>query len=79
MAACSCSLPDISVVDTTGAGDVFVGGLITALARDGGPQRAARLAAAAVGATVGHPGFRPALTPKAVQDQLTMLAESTRG
>jgi len=70
-------LPDIPVVDTTGAGDAFVAGLITALAKDGGPQRAARLAAAAAGATVGHPGGRPALTPKAVQDQLTMLAEST--
>jgi ribokinase len=70
-------LPDIPVVDTTGAGDAFVAGLITALAKDAGPQRAARLAAAAAGATVGHPGGRPALTPKAVQDQLTMLAEST--
>jgi hypothetical protein len=28
------------------------------------------------GATVGHPGGRPSLTPKAVQDQLTLLAES---
>jgi ribokinase len=48
-----------------------------ALAQGGGPQRAARLAAAAAGATVGHPGGRPSLTPKAVQDQLTLLAEST--
>ena len=71
-------LPDIPVVDTTGAGDAFMAGLITALAQDGGPQRAARLAVAAAGATVGHPGGRPALTPKAVQDQLTMLTESTR-
>jgi ribokinase len=71
-------LPDIPVIDTTGAGDAFMAGLITALAQDGGPQRAARLAAAAAGATVGHPGGRPTLTPKAVQNQLTMLAESTR-
>jgi ribokinase len=70
-------LPDIPVVDTTGAGDAFVAGLITALAQNGDPQRAARLAAAAAGATVGHPGGRPTLTPKAVQDQLTMLAKST--
>ena len=48
-----------------------------ALAQGGGPQRAARLAAAAAGATVGHPGGRPSLTPKAVQDQLTLRAEST--
>ena len=52
-------LPDIPVVDTTGAGDVFVAGLITALAKNGGPQRAARLAAAAAGATVGHAGGWP--------------------
>ena len=72
-------LTETQVADTTGAGDAFVAGLITVLAQDGGPRRAARLAVAAAGATVGHPGGRPALTPKAVQDQLTMLAESTRG
>jgi ribokinase len=71
-------LTETPVADTTGAGDAFVAGLITALAQDGGPRRAARLAVAAAGATVGHPGGRPALTPKVVQDQLTILAESTR-
>jgi ribokinase len=71
-------LTEIPVVDTTGAGDAFVAALITALAQDGGPQRAARLAVAAAGATVGHPGGRPSLTPKAVQDQLTLLAEAAR-
>jgi len=45
-----------------------------ALARGESPQRAARLAVAAAGATVGHPGGRPALTPKAIQDQLALLA-----
>jgi len=69
-------LTGTQVVDTTGAGDAFTAGLIMALAQDGSPQRAARLAAAAAGATVGHPGGRPALTPKAVQDQLTLLAAS---
>jgi len=68
-------LTETPVADTTGAGDAFVAGLITALAQDGGAQRAARLAAAAASATVGHPGGRPSLTPKAVQDQLTLLAE----
>jgi ribokinase len=71
-------LTDIQVVDTTGAGDAFTAGLIMALAQGGDPQRAARMAVAAAGATVGHPGGRPALTPKAVQDQLTLLAEGTR-
>lgn len=69
-------LADIQVVDTTGAGDAFTAGLIMALAQGGGPQRAARLAVAAAGATVGHPGGRPALTPKAVQNQLSLLAGS---
>jgi ribokinase len=47
-----------------------------ALAQGGAPQRAARMAVAAAGATVGHAGGRPSLTPKAVQDHLTLLAES---
>jgi ribokinase len=55
-------LTDIQVVDTTGAGDAFTAGLIMALAQGGDPQRAARLAVAAAGATVGHPGGRPALS-----------------
>ena len=71
-------LPDAQVVDSTGAGDAFTAGLIMALAQGGGPQRAGRLAVAAAGATVGHPGGRPALSPKAVQDQLTLLAENSR-
>jgi ribokinase len=69
---------DTQVVDTTGTGDAFTAGLITALARGGGPQRAARLAVAAAGATVSHPGGRPALSPTAVQSQLSLLAECTR-
>jgi ribokinase len=36
------------------------------------------MANSAAGATVGHPGGRPALTPKAVQAQLTLLAEGSR-
>jgi ribokinase len=66
------------VADTTGAGDAFVAALVTALAQGAGPQRAARLAVAAAGATVGHPGGRPALTPKAIQNQLTLLPPGTR-
>jgi ribokinase len=71
-------LTDTPVADTAGAGDAFVATLITALAQGAGPQRAARLAVAAAGATVGHPGGRPALTPKAIQHQLTLLAHGTR-
>lgn len=71
-------LTDIPVADTTGAGDAFTAALITALAQDGSPQCAARLAVAAAGATLGHPGGRPALTPDAIQHQLSLLADGTR-
>ncbi len=47
------------VADTTGAGDAFTAALITGLAREQGPERAARLAAAA-----GHPGGSPALSQR---------------
>ena len=71
-------LTETQVVDTTGAGDAFTAALIMALAQGGSPQRAGRLAVAAAGATVGHPGGRPALTPKAVQDRFAPVAESSR-
>lgn len=67
-------LTDTPVADTTGGGDAFTAALIMALAQDADPRRAARLAVAAAGATVGHPGGRPALSLKALQDQLTSLA-----
>ena len=67
-------LPDTQVMDTTGAGDAFVAGLITALAQGGDPGRAGRVAAAAASATVGHLGRRPALTPRRIEEQLARLA-----
>ncbi|MET9227678.1 PfkB family carbohydrate kinase [Lentzea sp. NPDC003310] len=54
-------LGDTEVVDTTGGGDAFVAALTFALTRGDGPERAARLAVAASGATVSHPGGRPCL------------------
>jgi len=61
------------VADTTGAGDAFTAALITALHADEPPESAARLAVAAAGATVGHPGGRPALTKSALDRQLGLL------
>ena len=51
-----------AVVDTTGSGDAFVAGLAWALDRGEERVRAGRLATAAAGLTVGHPGGRPTLT-----------------
>lgn len=66
-------LTDTSVADTTGAGDAFMAALITALDRGDAPGQAGRLAVAAAGATVGHPGGRPALTQHALNEQLALL------
>ncbi len=49
------------VVDTTGGGDAFVATLAWALDRGEDRVRAARLATAAAGLVVAHPGGRPAL------------------
>ena len=68
-------LTNTPVADTTGAGDAFTAALITALHADEPPEDAARLAVAAAGATVGHPGGRPALTQSALERQLTLLPE----
>lgn len=61
------------VADTTGAGDAFTAALIAALAHGEDPGRAARLAVAAAGATVGHPGGRPDLNGPALARQLALM------
>jgi ribokinase len=61
------------ITDTTGAGDAFTAALIAGLDADGEPERAARLAIAAAGATVENPGGRPALTERVLADQLALL------
>ncbi|MBV9380745.1 MAG: hypothetical protein JOY82_15445 [Streptosporangiaceae bacterium] len=66
------------VADTTGAGDAFMAGLIAALDRGDGPVQAGRFAVAAAGATVGHPGGRPGLTRRALDEQLALLDAAER-
>jgi ribokinase len=58
-------LADVETVDTTGAGDAFIAGIVAALGR--GPEEAARWGSAAAGLTVQHLGGRPRLTPEAVE------------
>lgn len=55
-------LTDEDVVDTTGGGDAFVAALTVALVRGDDPGDAGRLATAAAGRAVGHPGGRTDLT-----------------
>ncbi len=63
-------LSDTPTVDSTGAGDAFVAALTHALLRGESRESAARLAVAAAGSTVGHPGGRPDLRPEALRRQL---------
>jgi ribokinase len=63
-------LVDTPVVDTTGAGDALIAGLVAALLRGEEARQAARFAVAAAAATVGHPGGRPNLTADLIDEQL---------
>ncbi|PXY19455.1 PfkB family carbohydrate kinase [Prauserella muralis] len=56
---------EAEVVDTTGAGDALIAGLTATLTRGGSTREAAEAAVAAAGATVGHAGGRPHLSPRA--------------
>ncbi|MEQ4300087.1 PfkB family carbohydrate kinase [Plantactinospora sp. B6F1] len=67
-------LSEERVVDTTGAGDALTAALTVALLRDDPPPDAARYAVAAAGATVGHPGGRPALDAAALRNRMAELA-----
>ncbi|MDZ5442956.1 PfkB family carbohydrate kinase [Micromonospora sp. 4G57] len=69
-------LSETPTVDTTGAGDAFVAALTVGLLRGDPPERTARYAVAAAGATVGHPGGRPALSAAAIEEQLARIPAS---
>jgi ribokinase len=67
------------VADTTGAGDAFAAALITGLARGYDEEGTARLAVAAAGATVGHPGGRPRPCARPKQPARTCISAPTAG
>jgi ribokinase len=56
------------VVDTTGAGDALVAGLVATLLRGYDPPTAARVGVRAAGSSVRHQGGRPHLTPDLLDD-----------
>ena len=63
------------VVDTTGAGDAFVAGLVSSLLAGEPPDRAGRLATAAASVSVGILGGRPALERERLEAKLQELDE----
>lgn len=65
---------DVTVVDTTGAGDTFCGALAVALAEGQPPEQALRFASAAGALAVTRPGAQPSLPWRPQVDAL--LAES---
>ena len=69
---------DIPVVDTTGSGDAFVATLTWALARGETPVGAGKLATAAAGLTVRHPGGRPALDKGRVKQEADRISAPSR-
>jgi ribokinase len=58
------------VVETTGAGDAFVGGFAAALARGSDPVEATRFGAAVAGISVTRPGTAPSMPTLAEVDAL---------
>lgn len=69
----SLHLPPVSagkVVETTGAGDAFVGGFAAALADGADPLEAARFGSATAGISVTRPGTAPAMPRRAEIDAL---------
>lgn len=68
-------LSETPTVDSTGAGDAFVAAVTAGLLRDEPYPWLARYAVAAAGATVGHPGGRPALTAEAIEAQLARIPD----
>ena len=58
-----------TVVDTTGAGDLFAAGFLTGIAQGAGHERAAQLGALAAGEVIQHLGARPQASLKALAQE----------
>ena len=73
------AVPGIKAVDTTGAGDAFVGAFAAALAEFGPREieRAARFANAGAGLSVTKPGTAPAMPTRAEIDALLAASPTT--
>jgi adenosine kinase len=63
------AVPVDSVVDATGAGDLFAAGFLVGLAREADYRTAARLGALAAAEVIGHLGARPEASLKALAEQ----------
>lgn len=68
--------PEVEVVDTTGAGDAFCGGLVAALARGAALEAAVRSAVASGAAAVGGLGAQSALPDLAAAQRIERLIPS---
>ncbi|MBL8557634.1 MAG: ribokinase [Hyphomonadaceae bacterium] len=64
--------PPVTPVDTTGAGDAFVGALVVALAEKQPPERALRFACAAGALAATRPGAQPSLPKRDSIEQLLL-------
>jgi ribokinase len=64
------------VVETTGAGDAFVGGFAASLARDANPLQAARFGSAAAGISVTRLGAAPAM-PRREEIEMLLKEQSS--
>ena len=67
------AVPVTSVVDTTGAGDLFAAGFLYGLSHGAGPERCAELGALCAGEVISHLGARPQQDLRALASEAGLL------